>query len=971
MRRRMPILVVGLGTWLALAAWFAAGMIGSWRFRSELRLAEGDAAAGRYGEARERLARLAARRPGQGEVELWLGVSEKAAGDDEAALAAWGRVPDAAPEAPQALLSRGMLALDSGRYTLAEACLERAVRAGGDMADEARRHLAKLDWYLGRFDEVHRLLGRVIERSRDPSETVRLLWIIDNKSFPVLTRRQLIEEARRKSPDDDRIWLALAHIATESGSFDEASDWLARCERARPDDPVVRRARMDWAVAANRPDEVIRAAGRIPASSCSRADLLRLRAWLAARANDRDAERRALDELIALEPSDASTLERLADLASESGETKLVADLRRRKAEVDAARDRYRLLLKGTDLPPSAPELARTADAIGRRVDARAWWELAARRDSSLGSEARAAVDRLTRADPPPEPAGRTLADLLASPRALSAKDVSSAAPSDLPTFVEDAKRQGLDFAFDNGRSENRQFPETMSGGVGVLDFDGDGLLDVYAVQGGPFPPRPGRPPFGDRLFRNLGGGRFEDATGSSGLADLAGGYGLGVAVGDYDNDGRPDLLVTRWGSYALYHNLGGGRFEDATARAGLGGDRDLPTSAAWADLDGDGDLDLYVCHYLKWDATPTVTCADPPTPGHTYCDPRDFPALPDHVFRNDGGRFTDVTEEAGIVDRDGRGLGVVASDLDGDGKVDLFVANDTSANFFFRNLGGFRFAEQGHEAGLATNASGGYLAGMGIACGDLDGDGRVDLAVTNFFGESTTLYHNLGQGLFADRSPASGLAAPTRFVLGFGLAALDANNDGRVDLLQANGHVNDYRPNTPYGMPAQLFLGAPSGRLVDVSARAGPGLMTPRVGRGLAVVDLDNDGRLDALLVSHGAPLALLRNQTPSPGHFLTLSLEGTATNRDGVGARVEVTAGGRTQVATRFGGGSYLSASDPRLHFGLGPASKVDRVDVAWPSGRKDRFEGLAADKGYRLREGDPSPKALAGFPGAKAIR
>ncbi len=302
--------------------------------------------------------------------------------------------------------------------------------------------------------------------------------------------------------------------------------------------------------------------------------------------------------------------------------------------------------------------------------------------------------------------------------------------------------------------------------------------------------------------------------TEASGLAAAPGGYGHGVAVGDYDNDGRPDLFLTRWGSYALYHNLGQGRFEDVTAQAGFGGPRECPTSAAWADLDNDGDLDLYVCHYLKWDAEHPTLCQDKPRPDNTYCDPRHFASVPDHLFRNDAGRFVDVTAEAGIVDREGRGLGVLAADLDSDGKTDLFVANDTTANFFFRNLGGFRFAEEGLESGLATNAGGGYLAGMGIACGDFDGDGRLDVAVTNFYGESTTLYHNLGVGLFSDRTSAAGLAAPTHFVLGFGLAALDANNDGKLDLAQANGHTNDYTPTTPYAMPAQLFLGDGAGKL-------------------------------------------------------------------------------------------------------------------------------------------------------------
>jgi hypothetical protein len=511
-----------------------------------------------------------------------------------------------------------------------------------------------------------------------------------------------------------------------------------------------------------------------------------------------------------------------------------------------------------------------------------------------------------------------------------------------------------------------------MAGGVALLDFDGDGRLDVYALQGGPFPPQCCPPPFGDRLFRNGRDGRFQDVTASSGLASLPGGFGHGVAVGDYDNDGWPDLFVTRWRSYSLYRNRGGGHFQDVTAQAGLGGDRDWPTSAAWADFDNDGDLDLYVCHYLKWDAENPTLCEYPEhsKPGYLYCDPLLFPALPDHVFRNDGGRFTDVTAEASIVDRDGRGLGVVAADLDDDGMVDIFVANDLSANYFFRNLGGFRFSEQATEAGLAASAEGGYLAGMGIACGDLDGDGRLDLAVSNFFNQATTHYHNHGGGLFSDRSAASGLAVATRHFLGFGLSALDANNDGRLDLVQANGHVSDFSPSFPYEMRAQLLLGDASGRFRDVSEQAGPPFQVLRLGRGLAVGDMDNDGRVDVLIVGQGALLALFHNQrSPSAGHFLTLALEGVALNRDSVGAKVTVTAGGRSHVAARYGGGSYQSASDPRLHFGLGTAKRADRVEVRWPSGRRDIYQGLAADTGYRLREGNPAPAPLHGFAGAPA--
>jgi hypothetical protein len=451
----------------------------------------------------------------------------------------------------------------------------------------------------------------------------------------------------------------------------------------------------------------------------------------------------------------------------------------------------------------------------------------------------------------------------------------------------------------------------------------------------------------------------------------MARGYGHGVAVGDYDNDGRPDLFVTRWRAYSLYRNKGDGTFEDVTAGAGLEGDRDYPTSAAFADLDDDGDLDLYVCHYLVWDAENPKLCAFEPAPGsrpgtppvYRYCMPRDYPALPDHLFRNDGGRFIDVTEEAGIVDRDGRGLGVVAADLDDDGKVDLFVANDTTANYYFHNLGDMRFEEVGLESGVGCNAAGAYQAGMGVAVGDLDRDGRLDLAVTNFYSESTTFFRNLGQGMFADQTREIGLAVPSRFLLGFGIAFLDANSDGHLDLMTANGHVIADDPGYPYEMPTQLLVGGAGRRLTEVTDDGIAPLRVPRVSRGLAVGDLDNDGRLDALLLSQNSPLAYFHNRTRG-GHSLTLRLEGTRSHRDAVGARVAITVGGRRQTAQRVGGGSYLSAGDPRLYFGLGPHERVDMVEVRWPSGSSDTYRGLYADSGYHLREGDREPKPLVGF-------
>jgi tetratricopeptide (TPR) repeat protein len=958
---------------LALIAWLGLHALDARQFREALDRARAEFEARRYSAARTRLAELAERRPGDGEVELLRGECERRLGHPDAALAAWKRVPDGAAQAAQAALSSGRLALGIGRFRLSEESLLRASRSGSEVADEALGLLEALYWHTGQRDEHRAILQSRAERASDPSAILRTLWSIDRDPRPIDRLTVTLANARQTAPDDDLVWLASANLAIQAGRFDEAAAWLDRSERARPNDHAVWRARLEWAKVTGRTDEVWRAAGNLPASSLCRVTLLATQGWLAAQAGDPEAEASALEALLDLDPANDAALERLADLAAEAGQTARVTELRRRKAAMDAARDHYREQIVQPDLPQHAAELARAAEAIGRWFEARTWWNLASGRDRADVDEARVAIARLAikeRATLIDD--GRTLTDLLKLQAPQGDSPGATAHNLTIPMFLDEAAARGLDFRFDQGPSAQHQLPETMHGGVAILDFDGDGWLDIYALQGGPFPPRDCPPHFGDRLYRNRGDGRFQDVTAASGLSALPGGYSHGVAVGDYDNDGRPDIFVTRWRSYSLYRNLGEGRFENATEQAGLGGDRDWPTSAAWADLDNDGDLDLYVCHYLKWDAETPTLCEYPnrSKPGYMYCEPLLFPAMPDHLFRNDGGRFVDVSDEAGIVDTKGRGLGVVADDLDGDGMVDLFVANDLSANLYFRNIGGMRFAEQATDAGLAASAQGGYLAGMGIARGDLDSDGHLDLAVTNFLNESTTLYHDHGMGLFSDRSTATGLAAATRPFLGFGVAALDANLDGWLDLVQANGHVSDFTPSFPFEMTAQLLLGDPSRRFRDVSNQAGPPWRVPRLGRGLAIADLDNDGHMEVLIVGQGAPLALFHSQPRSDsGRFLTIALEGVASNRDGVGARVTVTAGGRTWVASRFGGGSYLSASDPRVHFGVGSVRRVERVEVRWPSGRVDAFEELTAGTGYRLREGDREPKPLPGFPATAA--
>jgi tetratricopeptide (TPR) repeat protein len=946
----------------AALGWGAMTLVPAWWYESELNRADREMASGRFDAALVRLERLAVRWPGRAEVEYPLGGCAARLGRIDTALAAWARVPRGSSLGPRAALDRARVALDHGRLEVAEESLTPLLTARGEIGEQASRLADQVDLFTGRDRAIARRIERRWPVAADQAGLLVMHWRLQSQPFALLAMREALDRMAREAPSDDRVWLGLAHLAIRTGQLKEADEWLSRCEARRPDDADVWRARLAWALESGRVDLAVVAASLLPASGVEPAEVAEFVARLAAPRGDAAAERAALERLVSLRPGEPSAWERLAERAARDGDRGHAEEFRRRKAQIDRARDEYRMLMGSVAAgdPASAADLARTAEFLGLRFQARGWWTIQARRLSD-DREARAALTRLAGEEPAGLPTARSLADLIPAPLAAPA-----AAPAPrpslepvVPKFRDDAEAAGLRLVYENDPTPMCRLPETMGGGVGLIDFDGDGWLDVYAVQGGRLPNEasPAPTPQGDRLYRNRRDGTFEDVTATAGLAAFPGGYGHGVTVGDYDNDGRPDLFVTRWRSYALYRNKGDGNFEDVTAFAGLGGPRDWPTSAAFADLDGDGDLDLYVCHYTDWDPVRSPPCPHPTDPNrHGYCVPRSIAAMPDHVFRNDSGRFIEVSECSGVraADRDGRGLGVVAAHLDDDDRIDLFVANDMTANLFFLNRGAFRFGETAAESGVAANAVGGYLAGMGIACGDLDGDGRVDLSVSNFYGESTTFYQNLGAGQFAEKASAINLAAPTRHVLGFGISFLDANNDGELDLAQANGHVNDYRPSIPFAMPAQLFLGSTTGRLVEVSESAGACWKVPRLGRGLAVGDLDNDGRMDLLVVASGLPLAYFHNQGPA-GHFITLQLEGAfpRSNRDAVGARVSVIAAGRRQVAQRIGGGSFLSAGDHRLHFGLGDATRIEAIEVRWPSGHFDRYTGLAADAAYLLRE------------------
>jgi len=540
---------------------------------------------------------------------------------------------------------------------------------------------------------------------------------------------------------------------------------------------------------------------------------------------------------------------------------------------------------------------------------------------------------------------------------------------NDLPGYFEDLTAgSGLNFTFRNGEEANQcTLLESLGGGVGLIDYDGDGLLDIFLAGGGYFDGTTihGHP---CKLYRNLGNFQFRDVTAEVGL-DQPTFYSHGVAIADYDNDGWPDLLVTGYGGLALFHNepdgKGGRRFVNVSEKAGLT-DKRWATSAAWGDLNGDGHLDLYVTHYCDWSFANHPKCPGyVPSQPRAVCSPRSFKPLSHTLYFNNGnGTFRDASREAGLRE-DGKGLGVLIADLDGDGKPDIYVANDTTGNFLYLNKGGGKFEEVGLARGAGYDGRGVTQGSMGVDAADCDGSGRFSIFVTNFQGEAHALYRNLGKGQFQYVSEAAGIAAIGTYFVGFGAGFIDFDRDGFEDLFFVNGHITRH-PAPPSSHKQQPFLmrnvrgaGSQTGlRFQDVSARGGSFFRTKRVGRGVAFGDLDNDGRTDIVISHINEPVVVLRNVADNSHHWLGVSLVGKP-NRDAIGAVITLEAGGKKFVRQVKGGGSYLSSNDPRVLFGLGTTTDVGGLTVRWPSGKTQTWDHLAIDRYWQLTEGEVTAK------------
>ncbi|MHC4324013.1 MAG: CRTAC1 family protein [Planctomycetota bacterium] len=519
--------------------------------------------------------------------------------------------------------------------------------------------------------------------------------------------------------------------------------------------------------------------------------------------------------------------------------------------------------------------------------------------------------------------------------------------------------RTGINFVHTDGSSGLHYVMETVSAGLALFDYDSDGDIDIYFLNGAPFKETKADVAPKNTLYRNEGNWKFTDVTEKAGVGDLS--YGLGVAVGDYDNDGNPDIYLNNYGPNVLYRNNGDGTFTDVTEKAGVGNGSHVGAGTCFLDIDKDGDLDLYVSIYLDFSYEKHVAMTTKGYP--VYANPRFYSPLPDFLYRNNGDdTFTDVSKSSGVGDHAGWGMGTVCGDYDNDGDTDIFVANDVGENFLFQNDGSGKFEEVGLMTATAYDLHGDEQGSMGVDCGDYDNDGFLDFYVTSYQGQLATLYRNLGSGMFEDVTLVTGSGTGTLPHVTWGNSFVDFDNNGNRDLFIACGHLQDnvekYDDTTTYTAQNILLMNTGDGKFIDVSDQSGDGMKVKLSSRGAAFDDLDNDGDIDVVILNSRREPTILRNDSPTKNHWLQVRLRGTKTNRDGIGARVKISAGDLTLIDEVHSGHGYQSHYGTRLHFGLGNRDKIDRIEVRWIGGGVDIMENVRANQLLTITELSTDP-------------
>jgi tetratricopeptide (TPR) repeat protein len=983
--RRRRVLRLGVAAAVVLTAvgfawnrWYRPFAAGRYSRDAEAALQRGDADAA-LALAQRSLAVI----PEASRALLVAGQAASAGRHNDDALAFWERVrQDDGPDGVQALFLRGELLVRMGRAGEAEECLRDVLRRQPGRGD-ASFILAFVLGAQGRSWECLPLMHELLRQER--CEIPQLL-LVGLPTFYQIESPQFVELCLRTVPDDPTPLLAAARRAQTDGDDVQSRALLEKIVATRPRlvEAQVRLGRLllDASV-----DDFLQWHERLPAEVENHPTLWETRGLWAERRADRRGAARCFWEALRRDPNLLVPAQHLAQVLTALDETALAAPFERRAALLG----RLTVPLQQIRVAPypAAPLLRRISklmEDLDRPWEADAWARLALR-DEPASEWARESVGNLRpvlASDPPLTlPAGDpTLsADLSAWPlpvwpRAKSGPDEpprTEASPgARVPSgadirFIDDAAATGLEFRFANSADPPGsilRMHEFTGGGIAVIDYDGDLWPDVYCAQGATsFPQAPGDAgPLPDVLFRNTGDGRFVTVPPQAGLDDAR--FSQGVAVGDFDLDGFPDLYLGNIGPNRLYRNQGDGTFREVTAEARVAGGNEWTTSCVLADLNGDSLPDLYVVNYLVGEDLFERICDSDGRP--RACIPAAFAAAQDRVYFNLGdGRFLDATDSAGISEKSspGRGLGVVAFRREGDETLSLFVANDTDANFLLRcgrvSIDGARFRDEAIATGTAFSDEGAAQASMGIAAADADGDGLLDLFVTNFYKEGSTLYCQEAGGLFHVRTRQAALLAPSFLQLGFGAQFLDADLDGDNDLAVVNGHVYDERHRgLPFEMAPQVFRNDGGGRFTELpAANVGPYFCGRYLGRALARIDWNRDGR-DDLLVGHlDAPLALLTNCTSAAGHRLSIHLRGRESPRDPVGAVVRIRAGGRVWTSQLTAGDGYLAANERKLTFGLGPAARIEEMSVAWPAGQTQTFDDFAADAEIVVIEGRSS--------------
>ncbi len=870
--------------------------------------------------------------------------------------------PESSQQAEKASHLAVQILLRLGRLPEAEQRLRIALQRDADN-DTARSQLAYLLVAEGRRWEAGQYLLEMIKRKQFTLEQLILLG-------DRIEIADYSDEVTRGGADNPSLLMTHARVAAFNLKFHKARSLAQEAIAASPNLIEAHVALGHVLVAMNDTAGLQRLLENLPPLADEHPDIWFLRGEFAHQQRALEAAARCYWEAVRRDPNRAETCYRLSQVLYALAQPDAAAQFLQRARDLDEFSTTMVPLYTSGAIAPRMNAAGRIAAALGRQWEAWAWYQacLAYFPDDPVARQQRDALARQLDDNVPQTIAACNPArhvDLSRYPQPdYAMSNAGRSAPKSTSSlrpiqFVDLAASAQLDFQYVNGHDTTQHgmlIYQEMAGGLAVLDFDGDGWPDIYCSQGTSTPPSVPQTADTDRLFRNLGNGQFADVTNQAGLGDTR--FSQGVAVGDFNQDGFPDLLVANFGANVLYQNQGDGTFLDVTARAALAG-HEWTTSCLLADFNDDGLPDIYLVNYVTGPDVMTKMCGPPERP-HA-CSPDLFAAAPDQVYINQGnGAFREVSSSA-LPINNGRGLGVVAADFDGSGEISVLVSNDTTPNFFFTNAllqsdNTPVFEECGLVSGLGLNAYGHSQANMGIAVGDADQDGLLDLVVTTFYRESHGFYHQLAAGTFADEATETGIRTASLDILGFGAQFIDADLDGAPDLFVVNGHVDDLTgEGQPYRMPPHFFRN--TGNLhyrLEPADQVGEYFAGERLGRSVALIDWDRDGRQDCVVMHLDCPVALLTNRSPQSGHFLCLRLHGVQSNRDAIGTRVQLQVGARTLYGQCVADGGFLASNQRQLVFGLGEATRIDELLVVWPSGQRQEFRDVVGDQQLVIVEG-----------------